>query len=345
MYWFCDFVYVNVMKLLKILRFVLVVAVVLALVVTVLAYKKKPEAITYGMSFNTLYAHELGLDWRVTYDAILRELGVRHFRLAAHWPMIEPVKDTYNFVELDYQIERAEEESAEVILAVGRRLPRWPECHVPDWAEGLTWEEQKKEILEQIEKTVLRYKDSAAIAYWQVENEPYLEVFAKEHCGALDEDFLKEEIALVKSLDDTRPVLVTDSGNLGTWRGAYRNGDAFGTSVYVYFWNPELGQFKTVLPPWAYRVKERIVSLLYGKQETFLIELSAEPWLLEPVVDVSIETQLTRMDVQKFEEILTYAERTRFEKQYLWGAEWWYWLNAQGYPEMWERGKLLFEEK
>ncbi len=167
-------------------------------------------------------------------------------------------------------------------------------------------------------------------------------MFAREHCGSLDEDFLEEEIALVRSLDSTRPILVTDSGNLGLWAGAYRNGDAFGTSVYVHFWNPELGQFKTILPPWFYRVKANIMSLIYGEKETFLIELSAEPWLVAPIVDVDLDTQFSRMDLDKFNDILRYAEDTRLEKQYLWGAEWWYWLNQKGYPEMWERGKEIY---
>src|SRR5690606_23749446 len=125
-----------------------------------------------------------------------------------------------------------------------------------------------------------------AVIYWQVENEPYLEVFAKEYCQELDEAFLLEEIELVRSIDPTRPILVTDSGNLGLWKNAYKHGDAFGTSVYVYFWNPELGQFETVLPPWFYRVKENLLKLLYGNKQTFLIELSLEPWLLEPVPKV-----------------------------------------------------------
>lgn len=326
----------------KVIRIVLWVLIGLLIVGFALSLKARPDSITYGMSFNTLYARELGLDWRVTYDAILDELGVRHLRLAAHWPMIEPARDTYNFAELDYQLARAETVGAEVVLAVGRRLPRWPECHVPSWAEGLTWEEQKEEILEQITAVVERYKDREVITHWQVENEPYLEVFAAEHCGDLDESFLQEEIALVESLDDTRPILLTDSGNLGTWVGAYRNGDAFGTSVYVHFWNPELGQFKTVLPPWFYRVKENLLHLLYGEKETMLIELSAEPWLLEPIVDVDVETQYSRMDLEKFNNILEYAEATRFQKQYLWGAEWWYWLRQRGHTEMWDRGTELF---
>lgn len=308
----------------------------------ILAHKEVPESITYGMSFNTLYANELGLDWKETYEAILGDLGVRHLRLAAHWPMVEPINNVYSFTELDYQIRRAEEVGAEVILAVGRRLPRWPECHVPSWAQDLSWEEQQQQILDYSTIVINRYKDSPAITYWQIENEPYLEVFAKEHCGEFDESFFEREVAHFRSLDDSRPFLVTDSGNLGQWVGAYKQGDAFGTSVYIHFWNPELGQFKTILPPAAYRIKENIMALLYGKKETFLIELSAEPWLVEPIVDVDIETQYSRMDLEKFNEILAYAEDTRLEKQYLWGAEWWYWLKAKGHPEIWERGKELF---
>ena len=309
-----------------------------------LVQKKVPEQIEYGMSFNTFYATDLGLDWKSTYDAILDDLGVRHLRLAAHWPMVEPIKDVYHFEELDYQLKRAKEVDATVVLAVGRRLPRWPECHVPAWAKDLSWEEQKAEIRSLIESTVTRYKDNPAITYWQVENEPYLEVFATEHCGELDEAFLEEEIALVHSLDSTRPVLVTDSGNLGMWAGAYRHGDAFGTSVYVYFWNPDLGQFKTVLPAWFYRVKDNLMALRYGEKETMLIELSAEPWLIEPIENVAIDVQFSRMDIPKFEDILQYAKATRFEKQYLWGAEWWYWLKENGHPEFWDRGKQLFKE-
>jgi hypothetical protein len=312
------------------------------LAVFLLAQKEEPQAIQYGMSFNTMYARELGLDWKETYDALLDDLGVRKLRLAAHWPMVEPARNIYNFAELDYQIHRAEAVGAEVVLAVGRRLPRWPECHVPRWVQSLPQAEQDAAQLQMVEQVVERYKDSPAVVTWQVENEPFLEVFAYEHCGEHDVALLEEEIALVKSLDTSRPVLVTDSGNLGTWRGAYSRGDMFGTSVYVHFWNPELGQFRTVLPPWAYRVKDNLMNIVYGEKPTVLIELSAEPWLLEPIVDVPLDVQFTRMNLEKFEDILEYAAQTHFEEQYLWGAEWWYWLKLQDQPEMWNRGQKLF---
>lgn len=304
-----------------------------------------PETVTYGLSFNTPYARELGLDWKETYDAILDDLGVRHLRLAAHWNMVQPAVDSYNFSELDYQLLRAEEVGADVVFAVGRRLPRWPECHIPEWAAQRTWEEQKTALREYITTTINRYKDSPAITYWQVENEPYLEVFATEYCGALDENFLKEEIALVRELDPSRPILVTDSGNLGLWAGAYRNGDAFGTSVYVYFWNPDVGPFRTVMPAWLYRVKDTVMALRYGEKESILIELSAEPWLVEPITDVPVDTQLARMNEEKIRDILEYAAETHFSKQYLWGAEWWYWMITQGHPELWSLGKEIYSNR
>jgi len=329
--------------MLKKLLYVLIgLLTVTILTVVLLAQKEKPQEIQYGMSFNTVYARELGLDWKETYDAIVDDLGVRKLRLAAHWPMVEPAQNIYNFEELDYQIDKAEAAGAEVILAVGRRLPRWPECHVPAWVKDMPQEQQDAAQLQMVEQVVERYKDNPAVVTWQVENEPFLKVFAFEHCGEHNVDVLEKEIALVKKLDPTRPILVTDSGNLGTWRGAYSRGDMFGTSVYVHFWNPELGQFKTVLPPWVYRVKDNLMGVLYGDKPTVLIELAAEPWLLEPITQVPLETQFTRMNLEKFEDILEYAEKTRFEEQYLWGAEWWYWLKLQDKPEMWNRGQKLY---
>lgn len=326
----------------RILLILGIIIVCFTLVLFALARKEKPERIQYGISYNVPYVHELGLNEEDVLDAFINELGVRNFRMSAHWTLIEPEKDRYDFSWMDRDLKKVEDADGKVIFGVGRRLPRWPECHVPGWARELSWEDRKEEIREYIEAVVTRYKNSPAITHWQVENEPYLEVFANDHCQDLDEAFFEEEIALVRSLDPTRPILVTDSGNLGTWKGAYSHGDAFGTSVYVYFWNPELGQFKTILPPWFYRAKESIMEIVYGKKETFLIELSLEPWLLEPVAQVPIETQYTRMDMQKMNEILRYAEKTRYEKQYLWGGEWWYWLREHGHDEMWNRGIEIF---
>ncbi|KKS30850.1 MAG: hypothetical protein UU89_C0001G0010 [Parcubacteria group bacterium GW2011_GWC2_42_11] len=332
------------MKMLAwILLLVFIILAGAGLVWYLLTHEAYPEEVQYGVSFNTLYARELGLEWEEVYTAILDDLQVRHLRLAAHWTMVAPAEGEWNFSELDTQIRLAEEHGADVVFAVGRRLPRWPECHVPVWAQEKTWDEQKDLIREYLEQVVTRYKDSSAIVYWQIENEPFLTVFAKEHCGELDSAFLDEEIAFVRKLDPSHPILVTDSGNLGMWYGAYKRGDSFGTSVYVYLWNEATGPIESILPPEAYIAKRKLLEIIFGKKEAMLIELSVEPWLNVPVVDADLETQFLRMSIEKFEKIIAYAKETRFEKQYLWGAEWWYWLKKhQNHPEFWEKAQKLY---
>jgi len=334
------------MKILQKLGYYIFFILVIFLVILLfLSIGKDPQNITYGISFNTPYAKELGLDWKKAYIEILDDLGVRHLRLASHWTMVEPKKDNFNFSELDFQLLEAEKRDAKVVLAVGRRLPRWPECHVPEWADKLSWEEQKLEIKELISAVVNRYKENSSIIYWQVENEPFLTVFAKENCGDFDEEFLVEEIELVKKLDPTREILVTDSGNLGSWGGAYNQGDVFGTSLYIYFWNEEVGQFKSILPPSYYRMKKNLMYLLYGDKPSFIIELSVEPWLPQPIKDTPVDIQFERMDIKKFEEIINFAKRTPFDTQYLWGAEWWYWLKEKhGEERFWLKAKELYSE-
>ena len=52
---------------------------------------------------------------------------------------------------------------------------------------------------------------------------------------------------------------------------------------------------------------------------------------------------MTKKEIErKFDEIIDYAKQTRYEKQYLWGGEWWYWLREQGDASFWEKGKTIF---
>jgi hypothetical protein len=328
----------------KIFHFLILIIGFLIIFFIVLSFRPIPDDIKYGVSFSKFHADELGLDWKEAYRAVLDDLGVRKFRLSNHWPMIEPTKDVFDFSSVDYQLNEAQKRGAAVILGVGRRLPGWPECHIPEWARSLSWDDQKKEILSYIEKTVSHFKGYEAIKYWQVENEPFLSVFAHENCGDLDREFLKEEIALVKKLDPTRPILVTDSGNLGLWHGAWRSGDAFGTSVYMYLWNPTAGRIKSIFVPGFYRAKTNLMELLFKNKKSFLIELSLEPWLLGPIKDAPIELQMERMSPQMFDEIISFANKTGFDEQYLWGVEWWYFMMTKDHPEYWQKAQKLFED-
>ena len=296
----------------------------------------------YGVSFSRFHADELGLDWKETYLALQNDLGVKNFRFSAHWPITEPQKDKYNFEELDFQMAEAKRNGATVILAVGRRLPGWPECHIPGWAMELSQEERNDELLELIARVVNRYKNYDNIIYWQVENEPFLTGFSRSVCGELNKEILQREIELVKKLDP-RPVLITDGGEFGDWFRAYSRGDVFGTSLYLYVWPGSVGfPFRYPITPAFFRIKHNIVRLLMDAKPSFIVELSTEPWLLQPIVETPIEVQLERMGMDKFNEMIDFSSKTGFNGYYLWGAEWWYWLKLQGHPEHWERAKQLF---
>ena len=301
--------------------------------------------IVYGATFSKFRAEELNLDWKQTYDALLTDLNIKHFRLVAHWDMVEPTEGVYNFSELDYQMRRAEEEGAQVIMAVGRRLPSWPECHEAGWIVEHSPQEQKNSIRLLITELVNRYKDSPALRMWQVENEPFIIGFALGNCGVLDVDFLEEEVALVHALDPEHPVMLTASGELGFWNNTWTRGDVFGTTLYRTVWNRDLNSYVSYpTAPGFYRAKAHFTKLTTRENKpTVLAELAAEPWLNIATVDAPLEEQLDKMNIRKLEEDIAFAAQTGFNEQYLWGAEWWYYLKeVHGYDEIWEWMRDLF---
>lgn len=321
----------------------LVIIVVFLIGIYVFSIRPIPERVNYGVSFSVLHSNELKLDWKKVYDAILKDLEVKKLRLSAHWPMIEPTRGDFNWSEMDYQIQMAEKYNTQVIFSVGRRLPGWPECHEPTWAYSLNKEEKRAALLEYITQTIKRYKDSSAIKYWQVENEPFLTRYATYHCADfLDMEFLQKEIALVRSLDPDRQIIVTDSGEVSLWYKAYKSGDLFGTTMYLYVWNHYFGPIRYPIPPAFFRFKRNIVEQIYGPKQALLIELSGEPWLLKPIVDTPIDEQLEQMNLDRFNYILNFAQKSGFETQYLWGAEWWYYMKENNHPEFWEKAKEIF---
>ncbi len=327
----------------KIKKIIIMISIILV-AYFVISFRNIPEEVDYGVSFNTLYARELGLEWKDVYDAILDDLNVKKIRLAAHWDLVEPENGEYSFSEMDYQVNKATQNDVEIILAVGKRLPRWPECHIPYWAEDLNKDAQEKEILEYVETVVSRYKENKNIKIWQVENEPFLGIFAKEHCKDFDADFLDKEIELVRKLDSSREILITDSGELSTWRNAYKRGDIFGNTLYVYAWNEWMGDFRSFVMPGFYSAKRNIWNAIYGEKEAIIAELALEPWLDKPVVEEDLDVQIHRMSPKKFDNVLEFSRKTGFKTQYLWGAEWWYYMDLQGNDWYWERGKEIFKK-
>lgn len=288
-----------------------------------------------GATFSKSYAEHLGLDWKETYTAALDDLGLRHLRIPAYWDDIQPSPTKYDFANIDWQIDEAAKRKATVILAVGRKLPRWPECHVPGWAKEMDETEIRKKILVMLETTVKRYRNDPAIVAWQVENEPF---FSFGLCPEPDRAFLKQEIAVVRSIDN-RPIMVTESGELSTWLNAASVGDILGISTYRVVWNRYIGYFFWPITPRYYTGRIEAVRSLVDK--IVVSELQAEPWIVGSIESQPIDEQLKIMNPERLDDNISFARRIGLSEIYLWGIEWWYWLKSRGQPEMWEAGKSI----
>ena len=287
----------------------------------------------YGLNFSQKYATDLGLDWQKTYFAIINELNPERLRISAHWDLIERQQGKYNFSDLDWQIKQAEEKNIKVILAIGRRTPRWPECHTPIWAENFSEKEQQELILKLLKKEVEHFKQYNNIIYWQLENEPLLDLFGE--CPKGDKKFLDKEIVLVKSLT-RRPIVLTDSGELSSWRTLSKRADVLGTSMYRTVWNKYWGFSTYPFPPAFYYYKAKInQSLSKNLSKVIITELQGEAWANAPLNTISLEKQYRSMDIEKFKNIVIYARRSGISEIYIWGAEWWYWLKQNNDDSFW----------
>ncbi len=301
---------------------------------------EKAEKIIFGVNFSQKHSAGLELDWKENYLALLDDLEVREIKLLTHWDLLEPERDNFSFGDLDWQINEAGKREAKIILVMGMKTGRWPECHIPEWAKELEKKEQQERILKLIQEIVLRYSQLEAINVWQVENEPF---FSFGTCPWKSKDFLKQEVDLVRSLDPSRPILITDSGEGSLWIEAAKLGDIVGTTMYKKVWIDQLNRYVDYLiPSIFYRRKADLIQKVFNK-EVMIVELQAEPWGPKLLYDLPLEEQKKTMNLEQFKYNIDFAEETGFGKIYLWGAEWWYWMKTkQEQPEIWIEAKSLF---
>jgi len=321
--------------------FIVFIAFVVFVSVIYLVYVPRREDVKYGVTFSKPFAEHLGLDWQETYLALLDDAGVKRVRLPSYWTEIEPSRDNYLFEDLDWQIDEAEKRGVKIILSLGQKQPRWPECHIPDWVEELNKYEQQDELIEVMTKVVERYRYRESIVSWQVENEPFLPY---GECPELDKNFLDREISLVRSLD-SRPIVISDSGELGTWYSAAKRADILGTTLYRIVWNDHFGYIHYPIASIVYRMKAAVIMYITGVEKIIIVELQAEPWGPKMIIDTPLEEQYKSMSPEQFRENIEYVRKIEFSEAYLWGGEWWYWLKTEkGDDRIWKQASKVFRE-
>lgn len=321
-------------KLSLVFKFLAVVMIGLGLYTLAIA-KINPQA-NLGVTYSPRYAQNIGLDPQKTYLQILDTLKVKSLRLPVYWDLVEVEDGKFNFSQLDFYLTQAQKRGVEIILVLGYKQPRWPECFLPGWIDNIPSDHRRARLLNLIASEVKYFRRYQNIKLWQVENEPFLHFFG--HCQReyqVDFDSLKEEITLVKSLDQ-RPVLVTDSGELSFWFDALGLSDVFGTTLYRKVQSPIFGLVSYPLPPIYYQLKDTLIrGLLNHPGKSIISELQAEPWAINPrpITEEAIDTQLKLMSPQDILNNVNFAKETGYDQIYLWGVEWWYFMKEKGHPE------------
>ncbi len=324
---------------------VLTFAILSVLALCLFAYFNLPVSLpdskfNLGVTFSSRYAKDIGLDWKQAYLATLDDLKVRNVRIPAYWDLIEKAEGQYDYADLDWQLAQASKRDAKVVLTVGQKAPRWPECHIPEWAKEND-AKRKEKLISYIETTVSRYKDNPAVSLWQVENEPFLGFGI---CPSLDVELLDREIETVRRINPEKGIMLTDSGELSIWLRAAKRGDHFGTTMYRDVYTEKYGYWKYPLGPNFFKLKKAMVGALVGQKNVSVIELQGEPWLSGWTIGFPLRDQFESMNAGKLKDNIEYARKTGMTDIYVWGVEWWYWLKVtQDSPDVWNQAKVLYD--
>lgn len=320
----------------------LILCSLLALLLVSEVTSQPSPKVKFGVTFSPSYATYLGLDWKASFNLILNDLAVKRLRLSTPWREVEPVDNEFNFVDTDYLLDQANKNGAEVLLVVGMKQPRWPECQIPDWARQLTINDRQKQVLNLIETVVTRYKNHPSIHAWQVENEPLFNF--GENCDPPDRKFLQQEVALVKKLDPLRPIILTDTGEWRFWITPMQLSNILGISVYRYANIEGYGFLYYPFPKLFYQAKSEIVRRVFASnnQKTIITELQTEAWSAKSLKDTTIGEQIRLLSLKQFKDNINFAKNTGFDEIYLWGVEWWIYLTKYNHPEYLEYAKSIF---
>lgn len=283
----------------------------------------------YGVSFSLKQCHNLNIDADDCLQWLL-DRGFRRFRLMSYWNEHEGSPGEYDFGELDAQVDRIERAGGSITLCLGARQPRWPENHWPQWAWHAPRSERTQALLNYILTVVNRYKDRRCIVSWQLENEAVLKRWGDR--PEVDRPRLRAELALVKQLDPSRPVIMTTSTS---WGIPVRQPipDIVGFSFYSIIYRD--GAYHTSLfHPWVHRVRAWLNRQLLNRP-TFIHELQLEPWGPAPIWKMTDAEQAKSMNPDQISRNLHLARKIHADPIDLWGGEWWYWRHLHGDDSIW----------
>jgi len=301
-----------------------------------------------GVSFDPDYAQSLGINPQQTMTALLN-IGVRYFRLNTYWNDIEPAQNQYNFSQLDWEFKLAQQYHAKIILVVGLRQPRWPECHPPTWINTNSPEKNWQPQLESfMSKVIERYKSSPSLQSYQLENEYFLKGFGTCSNYTFSRPRLVSEDNLIKKLDPHHPIIIGRSNNILGIPVGQPQASEISVSVYQRVWDARFTHryLEYPYPTWYYAFMAGFQKIVLHKN-LIIGELQAEPWPPEgkSITQISLAEQNKSLDAKTLKARFNYGKATGIKQIMLWGAEYWYYRKEVLHdPSVWNVAKQEFEQ-
>jgi hypothetical protein len=302
--------------------------------------------LTYGVSFIPDYAESLGVNPKAAYAALLK-IGVRQFRLTSYWSDIEPTKGNYNFSQLDWEFAMANAAHAKIILTVGLRQPRWPECHPPSWVNTAaplnSWE---PELLSFMREVINRYRNNPALEAWQLENEYFLKGFGD--CNNFSRSRLINEYDMLKRLDPHHPIILGRSNNAVGFPIGKPTPSIYGISVYKRVWDANVTHryLEYPYPAWFYGFLAGVQEI-YQHKNMIIAEMQAEPWIPDgkTIPEASLAVQNESLNANRLKNRFSFSQATGIKDVIMWGAEYWYYRKIVLHdPSVWNVAKAEFKK-
>ncbi|MBT4124168.1 MAG: hypothetical protein HN981_05160 [Candidatus Pacebacteria bacterium] len=288
-----------------------------------------------GITFSHPHLEHLGLDKQKSLKKALA-MNFSHIRLGAYWSEIEKIKNKHDFSDLLEILEQCEKEKQPIVMTVGVKAPRWPEFYWPEYIKEKNTENKntQKNIIYFIKKTVKTLQKFSCITHWQIENEP-LDPSGPSN-KSISLDFLKQEISLVKKLDN-RPVIINLWGNNFISRKFFQPTEKIADIIGLDFYPKQF--VKNILRKNIYinyhgphQSKSAIKKLLNkSSKPVWITELQAEPW--EKNEQGYLSKNPKSISPQQLEKNIQQASKLPIQEILLWGFEYWLWQEKNGNSE------------
>lgn len=318
---------------------------------------KRPNLL--GTTFSQLQCSYMNLDYREVFRQVC-SLGFNRIRLCSYWNEIEPVEQQFDFSTLDWLLDESHRHGIEVVLAVGMKVPRWPEFHFPDWlkaryntAGSSTPIDANPEIAQRalhfLERVINHTRQASHLKYWQIENEPFtrLEITAGRF---LSYEFVRQEVQLARSLAVAgQKVLLTNAITLPmaqldedhrAFQESIRLADAVGINVYTKVPAGNTSFYLQPLPPYWQTLKQWQAELVAQDRESWVAEAQAEPWEPNQLVAMG-QAEYPSASPTQATELVNSLATIGYNTVMLWGCEYWYWHKKNHRHRWWQAMEQL----